>query len=105
LWLPNLDVTILITEDNFDLIRMQRRAGDLHASVVPLSLEAFALEVKSFERAIFTCREEPLVILAEVHRYDIAIVPIERPLLVGISQVVHFDVSESAGSQVLFICA
>lgn len=84
---------------------MQRCAGDLHTSVIPLSLEAFALEVKSFERAIFTCCEEPLVILAKVHRYYIAIMPIESPLLIWISQIVHLDVPKSASSQVLFIRA
>lgn len=75
----------------------------LHAIVVVLALETFPLEVEGLQSTILTSCEEPLVVLLEVHRYNIASMSFERPLLVWVSQIIYLHMSNGTCSKILFV--
>ena len=48
LWLPNFDIAVLVSKNNFNFVWMKNGTIDLDSRVVILSLKSFTFEIKSF---------------------------------------------------------
>ena len=101
--MPDFDIAILITKNNFNFVWMQHCAVDLNSWVVILPLESFSFEIKGFECPVFTSCEEPLVVLLEVHGNHVSSVAIERSLLIWVSQIIDLYVTVCARSKIFLI--
>jgi len=98
LQVPDLNLTVLISEDNLDLVRVKDSARDHHSSVVVVSLVALALEVEDLDGSVFAGDEEPFVLLLEIHGDSIRRETIERAFLVHLPQIIDFDEALRASS-------